>query len=185
MRRLLFSAVLAMVWVTVPAFADDERDCFQQADPQARIKGCSDTIQRNPNDATAYHNRAVAYGLAGDVDHAIADYSKAIEMRPDNSVAYENRGRAYASKGDYTRALADVMKASELTAKARAQTHLTAPKPVKTTIAAPPKTKTMTDQPKTAMIALKKAIPQARNNVVKQLSDGRPAWALVLDHSAD
>src|SRR5947207_15001557 len=116
MRPLLL-ALLLFVSSAVPVLANDEQDCFQGKDPQLRIKGCSEIIQRAPNDATAYANRAAGYGLAGDIDRAIADYTKSIEIRPDNPAAYENRGRAYASKGDYTHALADATRASELIAK--------------------------------------------------------------------
>jgi tetratricopeptide (TPR) repeat protein len=98
--RTLFLALLLFVSSAVIVFANDEQDCFQGKVPQLKIKGCSEIIQRAPNDATAYHNRAVAYGLSGEVDRAIADYTKTIEIRPDNAAAYENRGRAYASKGD-------------------------------------------------------------------------------------
>lgn len=119
-----------LVSAAVPALAatDDERACFQQKDPQLRINGCSQMIQRDPRDAAAYHNRAVAYGMLGDLDHAIADYTKTVEIRPDNASAYENRGRAYASKGDYTSAIADAQKASQLAA---VQSAAIAPKPAK------------------------------------------------------
>ena len=74
-----------------------------------------------------------AYGLAGDTDSAIADYTKVIQMAPDNASAYDNRGRAYASKGDYTHAVEDVTKAHELMAKATAQPIMVTPKSPKTT----------------------------------------------------
>jgi tetratricopeptide (TPR) repeat protein len=172
-------AAVVLVSATEPVLADNESDCFQQKDPQLRVKACSGIIERDPNDATAYHNRAVAYGLAGDVDHAIADYTKTIEIKPDNAAAYENRGRAYASKGDYTRALADVMKGSELVAKTAIGLTAIKPKPTKATTATPPKT-----PPKTAMIAPKKAV--ARASVPKEPPESiRPAWTSILDTSAD
>ena len=118
MRRLPLLTVAAILSAAAPVLANDEQDCFQGQEPQLRIKGCSEIIRRDPYDATAYHNRAVAYVLAGDLDRAIEDYTRTIEIRPDDPTAYENRGRAYASKGDYTGAFADVMKASELVAKA-------------------------------------------------------------------
>jgi hypothetical protein len=118
--RLLLTLV-ASVLVAAPVRAGDEQDCFQGREPAVRIKGCSEVIQRAPNDATGYHNRAVAYGLAGDLDNAIADYTKVIEMAPDNASAYENRGRAYASKGDNTRAAADQARARDLMARAIAE----------------------------------------------------------------
>jgi tetratricopeptide (TPR) repeat protein len=100
----LFLALVLFVSSAVHALANDEQDCFQGKVPQLRIIGCSEIIQRASNDTSAYHNRAVVYELSGDIDRAIADYTKTIEIRPDNATAYENRGRAYASKGDYTHA---------------------------------------------------------------------------------
>ena len=120
MRRLLLTAVV-IVLAAAPILANDEQDCFQSQEPQLRIKGCSKIIERDPNDATAYHNRAAAYGLAGDIDNAIADYTKVIEIAPNNVSAYENRGRAYAGKGEYAHAVADEVKTSELIAKATTQ----------------------------------------------------------------
>src|SRR5690349_12878672 len=112
---LRLTAILVVAAVT-NARADDQRDCLQQADPQLRLKSCSQLIQHNQRDAAAYQNRAVAYGLTGDLDRAISDYTRAIEIKPNNAAAYESRGRAYANKGDYTSAIADAQKASELAA---------------------------------------------------------------------
>jgi tetratricopeptide (TPR) repeat protein len=173
MRPLLLALVLFFS-SAVPVLANDEQDCFQGKDPQLRIKGCSEIVARAPNDASAYHNRAVAFGLSGDIDRAIADYTKTIEIRPDNAAAYENRGRAYASKGDYTHAVADAMKASELVAKATAQPEKIAPKPPKIGAITPksPKTAATQNPPKT------KAIPQANNDAGTQTSgDAWPSWA--------
>src|SRR6476620_3793649 len=94
-------AAVLVVLASTTALADDERDCRQQTDLQIRLKSCSQLIQYDQRDATAYQNRAFAYGLTGDLDRAIADYTKAIEIKPNNAIAYESRGRAYASKGDY------------------------------------------------------------------------------------
>ena len=49
-------------------------------------------IQRNPKDVVAYHNRGDAYGLKGDIDRAISDYTKAIELNPNYAPAYNSRG---------------------------------------------------------------------------------------------
>jgi len=70
MRELM--TVAAVISAAAPALASDEQDCFQGREPELKIKGCSQLIQRAPDDAIAYHNRAVAYGLAGDIDNAIA-----------------------------------------------------------------------------------------------------------------
>jgi tetratricopeptide (TPR) repeat protein len=127
MLQLLVTLVV-IVWVVSSALANDEQDCFQAPEPQLRIKGCSDIIERAPDDATAYLNRAFAYGLVGDVDNAIADYSKVIALAPSNASAYANRGRAYASRGDHVHATEDEIRAHELIAKAMAQPLVMAPK---------------------------------------------------------
>jgi tetratricopeptide (TPR) repeat protein len=173
MRRFL--ALLLFVSSAVPVLANDELDCFQGKVPQLRIKGCSEIIQRAPNDATAYHNRAVGYELSGDIDLAIADYTKTIEIKPDNAAAYENRGRAYASKGGYTHAIADAMKASEMVAKATAQPQEMAPKPPKIGTITPKTPKTVAATPNPPKT---KAIPQANAGPGNETSgDAWPAWA--------
>jgi tetratricopeptide (TPR) repeat protein len=121
--RLLL-ALVAIASAAAPVLAGDEEDCFQGQDPELRIKGCTEIIERGPKETTAYHNRAVAYSLAGDIDKAIADYTKVIKIAPDNASAYANRSRAYASIGDYASAAADKARAQELMAKANAQPNL-------------------------------------------------------------
>ena len=118
--RLLL-VLVAIASAVAPVLAGDEQDCFQGQDPELRIKGCTQVIERAPNDTTGYHNRAFAYSLARDIDKAIADYTKVIEIAPDNASAYANRSRAYASIGDYAQAAADKTRAQELMAKAIAQ----------------------------------------------------------------
>ena len=51
---------------------------------------------------------------AGNLEQAIADYTKAIELDPDFAVAYNTRGFAYANSGDLEQAIADYDKAIEL-----------------------------------------------------------------------
>jgi tetratricopeptide (TPR) repeat protein len=129
MLQLLLS-VAAILWSTATLLANDEQDCFQAQEPELRIKGCSEMIGRAPDDATAYHNRAFAYALAGEIDNAIEDYSKVIALAPSNASAYANRGRAYAIKGEYTRAVEDETKAHELIAKATAEPPAVPAKPI-------------------------------------------------------
>jgi tetratricopeptide (TPR) repeat protein len=124
MRRLLVLSLITALLASGSTLADEVGDCHQHKDPEVRIKICSEIIRRHPADATAYYHRAVAYELIGDIDRAIADYSKTIELAPENAAAYDNRGRAYARKGDYTRALADETKSSELAGKIAAQSRV-------------------------------------------------------------
>lgn len=179
MLQLLLT-VAAIVWATSSVFANDEQDCFQGQEPQLRIKGCSEMIERAPEDATAYHNRAFAYALAGDIDNAIEDYSKVIALAPSNASAYANRGRAYASKGDYVRAVEDETKAHELMAKATAEPPVVAPKPAKA-----PKKAAAT---KPAAVAPKaKEVPRASPSV-SQAPPAAPAtswWSWLWGNSSD
>jgi tetratricopeptide (TPR) repeat protein len=171
MLQLLLT-VIVMAWSATVVFANDEQDCFQSPEPQLRIKGCSQLIERAPDEATAYHNRAFAYGLAGDVDRAIEDYSKVIALAPSNASAYANRGRAYASKGDYTQAVADETKAQELIAKAKAQAAVVAPKTAKT-----PKKTAAVAKPPPAPLPKEKPIPSAGEAVGQEApSSGWWSW---------
>jgi tetratricopeptide (TPR) repeat protein len=167
LMRLLLS-VAAIVSASAPAVASDERDCFQGQEPELRIKGCSEIIQRAPDDATAYHNRAVAHGLAGEIDSAIADYAKVIQMAPDNASAYDNRGRAYARKGDYAHAVEDATKAHELMAKATAQPIMVTPKA--------PKTSKVTSNAPNATKRKATLTPKAGSNVSKA-APGSNFWS--------
>jgi tetratricopeptide (TPR) repeat protein len=162
MLRLLLT-VVATVLAAATGVAADEQDCFQAQEPQVRIKACSELIERSPEDATAYHNRAFAHALAGDVDSAIADYSKVIAIAPSTASAYTNRGRAYASRGDYTHAVEDETKAHELIAKATAQPVVSPPKAAKAPKKkAAPLAKAAAAQPK------EKAIPSTNSSVAQE-----------------
>ncbi|MDR0475675.1 MAG: tetratricopeptide repeat protein, partial [Treponema sp.] len=64
-------------------------------------------IRLDPNDASAYNTRGIAYGVKGDFDRAVADFNEAIRLDPNYAAAYSNRGVAYGEKGDFDRAVAD------------------------------------------------------------------------------
>ncbi len=64
--------------------------------------------------ALAYIGRGDAYRRRGEMDAAIADYSKAIELKPDYAKTYVWRGFAYAARHDDERAARDFAKAMEM-----------------------------------------------------------------------
>lgn len=64
-----------------------------------------------------FYDRGSARLVKGNLDGAVADYSKAIELNPKHTEAYYNRGRAYSVKGDFAAAIADYSKVIELDAK--------------------------------------------------------------------
>jgi len=105
-----------VIW-TSAIFADDKATCSHGTDASARVQACSAMLERNPNDAIAIHHRGLAVQASGDVERAIADYTKAIALKPNYGPVYESRARAYATRGDYTNAVADITRASELTPK--------------------------------------------------------------------
>ena len=66
------------------------------------------------NYSQAYFNRALAEQKKGDLDGALADYSKTIELDPDFYNYYICRGSVKDQKGDWEGAIADFNKAIEL-----------------------------------------------------------------------
>lgn len=61
--------------------------------------------------AAQYYQSGLARKAKGDLDGAIADYSKAIEINPRYAEAFVNRGVARKTKGDLRGAIADYDKA--------------------------------------------------------------------------
>ncbi len=68
-----------------------------------------DAIKAEPNMAELYFTRAFGRAQKGDIDGAMADYTRTIQLSPDNwgLAALGERGRIYISKGDYANAIAD------------------------------------------------------------------------------
>jgi tetratricopeptide (TPR) repeat protein len=114
LRPLVFALVLALS--AIGAWADMYDDCKQSAEPDLRIRGCTQVIGRGEKETrknltAAYYNRGRAYEKKGEVDHAIADYDKAIALERHLAPAYFNRGNAYYSKGKLDHAITDFHKA--------------------------------------------------------------------------
>jgi tetratricopeptide (TPR) repeat protein len=109
---MLFSAALD----GTAALADARQDC-QTLRGGAAIQACDLAIGDFPLDAEAYKNRGNAYLAKGNLDGAIADYTKAIEIKPKDADAYNSRGDAYETKGDFERAAVDFTKAIEIDPK--------------------------------------------------------------------
>jgi tetratricopeptide (TPR) repeat protein len=65
-------------------------------------------------DADSEFNAGEAAYNNGELDTAIAHFTKAIQLKPDDAFAYGNRGSAYDHKGHYDQAIADYSKAIEL-----------------------------------------------------------------------
>ena len=77
------------------------------ADWDAIIAECNAAIQRNPNDAEAYVERAGAYLNKREHDQVISDCTTAISLSPNDAEAYCRRGDAHFNCGRYDQAIAD------------------------------------------------------------------------------
>ena len=85
-----------------------------KGDLRGAIADYSNTIEIDPNYASAYNNRGYAKNALEDYYGAIADYSKAIEIDPNDADTYVNRGIPKNALEDYYGAIADYTKAIEI-----------------------------------------------------------------------
>ena len=75
----------------------------------------SDWEELNPKFAGGYNARGIVYAKKGELDRAIADFTRAIELNPKLAGLSHNRASAYQAQGDFQRAAADRAKAAEPT----------------------------------------------------------------------
>jgi Tfp pilus assembly protein PilF len=87
----------------------ESRGRFREA-----IDAYTKALAKQPNKATTYYDRGVAYGRLNQWKDAADDYSRAIQHDPAMARAYNNRATAYAEQRDYQRAIADFSKAISL-----------------------------------------------------------------------
>jgi len=78
------------------------------------ISDLNKKVSLNPQDPSAYSERALILALMQNYDNAIKDYTKAIELDPKKVVSYSGRGGVYLGVGNYSKALNDYTKAIEL-----------------------------------------------------------------------
>jgi len=72
---------------------------------------------QNPKTAEEYNNRGLARQSSGDLDGAIADYTKALALNPKSfilAIIYNNRANALMGKNDFAAAAADYGSAIQL-----------------------------------------------------------------------
>jgi tetratricopeptide (TPR) repeat protein len=81
---------------------------------QRAREDCNAAISRNPRHGYAQNNLAVALLRLGNIQQAIAAYSKSIELKPTFIDSYIGRGNTYAQTGDKASAKLDFEKLSLL-----------------------------------------------------------------------
>lgn len=74
----------------------------------------NDVIEKSPEKARPYFNRALAYESTNAIEQAIADYTKAIAINPAYTNAWSNRGLAHLKLGQFDQAISDNQKALEV-----------------------------------------------------------------------
>src|SRR5690349_4773526 len=121
MKRMLPATVgLATLAVVLVGCATNESamrigaDAYRNAEYVSAADAFSDAIAANPRSAPAWNNRAAARVRLGDVNGAIADYTRAIELVPNDADVYYNRGNAYVAAGLYQEAVSDYTRAIQL-----------------------------------------------------------------------
>ena len=72
-------------------------------------------IEDNPQNGTAFYNRACLYASKGELDRALKDYTEAIRINSENADAYYNRGMIRVKLNNYDLAVQDFQKVITLT----------------------------------------------------------------------
>ncbi|MDZ4404584.1 tetratricopeptide repeat protein [Prosthecobacter sp.] len=122
-RRVLW-VVLIILLVLLARRMAGAADAWQTADSllmggKAREAAVAyeKLIRQKPGDARAYMGRGRARWRLGELDGAIADFTKVTELTPKDATAYNNRALAYDNKGQRDLALADYARAIDLNPK--------------------------------------------------------------------
>lgn len=97
---------------------DEAMDAFERGDLPNAIRLFTDSIHIIPDYPPAYGHRAIARKQLGDIDGAIADYTRAIKFSVNYPAYaeyyYHNRGIAFHIKQEYDRAIEDYTEALNL-----------------------------------------------------------------------
>lgn len=94
------------------AYRDGMR-LFRQQKYHEAIELLEESLTEHPTNR-AYCMRGCAYGNLGDLDAAIADFTRAIQLSPKQAIPYLERSKAYHRKGMKETAEADYAKAIEI-----------------------------------------------------------------------
>jgi tetratricopeptide (TPR) repeat protein len=145
-------------------------------------------VALNPAFTPALRGRGDVYRRKGQLDRAIAEYSRAIASNPTNAFLFAFRGDVFNAKGDLDRAIADYDKALSIApgnpqfqqskrvamATRSELTKLTPPPtaPAPKAVATVPVTRSATPPPPTAVAT----VPVGRNAVPPSAAAATPSW---------
>ena len=120
--KFLRYMLLLLVTLLITACASREAEktssegyeLYMQGSYDEAIQLLSEGIEKYPDYADLYTNRAMAYFESGDAEAAMEDLSRSLEIEADNPEAYSNRGYIELAYGEYQLAIADFYQAIEL-----------------------------------------------------------------------
>ena len=87
---------------------------YYNGDLNGALSRCTQAIELNPDNATAYSIRGAIYYRLNNFNGAVADFNKAVELNPGDYRSFYNRGLANVKLKDYRRAEQDFSRALEL-----------------------------------------------------------------------
>jgi tetratricopeptide (TPR) repeat protein len=80
------------------------RFVFENGDPSEAEQSLLNLVDKNPTDASAFHNLGTVYLRTKRADAAVNAYKTSLQHRPDSAATYLNLGYALQEKGDLARA---------------------------------------------------------------------------------
>jgi len=92
-------------------------------EPEMALIAFGEAIRLDPKMAQAFNGRAVAFGLTGDFQKALADACEALRLDPWEPEYLRTRSYVYEQLGDKENAAADLEKADHLAAQWAARTE--------------------------------------------------------------
>jgi tetratricopeptide (TPR) repeat protein len=105
-------------WLWIRSTGGDSPGGWVKADEvipaSAAIRYFTERIRAEPDAASAYARRAMAWLDKGEIDIAIGDYTEALELNPADPLTRSNRALAWLAKREYGKAAADCSEALRL-----------------------------------------------------------------------
>ncbi len=122
--KLPFFILIVLICLSVNIFSQDQSKAVEAYNRGLQLQNTGNNakaileydiaIKANPKMVDAYNNRAVIKLAGGDMNGAIADFSKSIEIDKLRPLSYYNRGNVYLGNEQYDLAIYDFSKAIEI-----------------------------------------------------------------------